>query len=523
MIHNILHISDIHFTNEDDSYLKNSQQQFIDELAKEIESVESKIDYLFITGDFVERGEWEDKNYVIELLKKIETKLNIKNTFCVNGNHDLNEDGKVSENYKNVKNQLKTLKPDIDEDWFYATKISNNHWIVEFDCFSNGKRKVKLSDERDFKSLTDSQLDRFQEFINSELNVPSQNIYILSHLPVEINPSSKLLEDSNWKLRHLWKDGKHIFDMLRKSQNVNMLLWFAGDGHVVEAYKSPDFPYYFFLTGRFNGPIEKYGKDRDKEVAKEASCQFIRVDTIKANIIRTIKFSTFQERYEKNSLKWYSKSLDFVASTKNLNKFFSTNKKQIDLNNAILDAIGKDKLYRLAKATTKKKNVSLGWIDINGLLNHNNILKLFLEVTSDLLDNEYKSDYKNLIILGLGYWGGTIASFISLNKNIPSISIKVRGSNLTEQVDIIDMIKDKNIIIATDVVSSGETLEELREVFGIKDFSCLISVIFNPFLKNKLKGVDRIIYGSNQISLPIISRENLPESILTSDFDFKRI
>jgi len=262
--------------------------------------------------------------------------------------------------------------------------------------FSNGENAIKVGDKRNFKSLSDSQIQEFNAFINDNLKSNNQNIYILSHLPIEVNPESKLLDDPTWKEEHVWKEGKQILELLKDNVRINILMCFAGDGHVVESYKRTNHPHFFFLTGRFNGPIEKYGKLRDKETPKEASCQFIRVDTVKKEIVRTIKFSTFQESYEQSSFKWYSKSQDFIASTKYLNKFFTGTSKQDDLSRDITNAIGKDKLYHLAKATTKRKNVSLGWIDINGLLNHDNILKRFLEKKSKLLYKKNNLKYEKI-------------------------------------------------------------------------------------------------------------------------------
>ena len=107
-----------------------------------------------------------------------------------------------------------------------------------------------------------------------------------------------------------------------------------------------------------------------------------------------------------------------------------------------------------------------------------------------------------------------------MSKNIPSISIKVRGSNIKDHKSIREKIKNKNIIIVTDVVASGETLDELRQALHIEYFSCLIAIILNPCVVPKLKGVDRIIYGTNQIAMPLLERKYLPESILNSEYDF---
>ena len=60
MIHNILHISDIHFTLEDDSYLRDNREMFIDELANEIESVSILKDTQQDTGSQQQKSDDEE-------------------------------------------------------------------------------------------------------------------------------------------------------------------------------------------------------------------------------------------------------------------------------------------------------------------------------------------------------------------------------------------------------------------------------------------------------------------------------
>ena len=398
MIHNILHISDLHFTNDDKSYLRDNPIEFVNELVNEITSIETGIDYLFITGDLVERNKWDDSDTIVDVIKKIEDKLNVKQTFCVNGNHDIDDIGIITNNYKAIRNDFKVKTPSFSNSWFSSYEISDNHWIIEFDCFSNGKREVILNSIDSYRPLKDSQLKEFKDFIIDNLSGQSQNIYILSHLPAKLNPDSKLLNNESWTDRHIWKDGKIILQLLNDEIKTNTILWFAGDGHVVESYKQADISNYFFLTGRFNGPIEKTGKQREEEYPKEASCQFVRVDTVKSSVIRTVQFSTFQHDYSLDSVKWYSKSVDFVSSTKYLNKFFSSIPEQNYINKSITKAISEKGLYRLVKATTKRKNITLGWIDINRLLNTDNLIKQFLELVNKLLVSEYEESFGGLLL-----------------------------------------------------------------------------------------------------------------------------
>ncbi|MFY0674515.1 MAG: metallophosphoesterase [Bacteroidia bacterium] len=515
MIHNILHISDLHFTAEDESYLTQNAEKFVDELTKEIQSVESRIDYLFITGDIVERGVWKDSKIILDVILRIEQELDIKATFCINGNHDL-ENGKVGEAFKDFRSHLRISKPLFENEWFRSTEIAKNHWVIEMDCFVNGEDK---NSGTGFKALSNDQFDKYKFFLKQNCSEGEHTFFILTHLPVKIDPDSKLNNDKTFKTRNLWPDGEALIQEMARFTNISMVSWFSGDGHVVDAYKDPDDQNFYFLTGRFNGPFEKWGRDRDKQDPKEAHCQFIRTDSLKRDVIRAIKFSTTQEHYGQYSVKWYSKSLDFISKAKFVNRYFET-REQENLRRKIVNTIESEGLYSLSKALTKNKNVSLGWVDIHGLLNFGNVFQEFLETSHDLILREYNSGFDNCVFIGLGYWGGAISSFLGCSLNIPVKSIKVRSASKEELVGLEEFTKDKTVFVATDVVSSGETLSFVRKVARINEIGCLVCVMMNPFIQRKLRGVNKIIYGSNEISFPVLEQQNLPESIVPSSFKF---
>lgn len=516
MIHNILHISDLHFNSDDKSYLTENSDKFIEEIIKEINSVESKIDYLFITGDIVDRGNWNNSDIVLKVINKLETDLEVKNTFCINGNHDL-KDGLVSDEFKSFRSKLKVRDNSTDGSWFRTTEINKNHWIIEIDCFINGEDK---SSGTGYKALSNAQISEYENFLKKNCCEEEQTLFFLTHLPVKIDPNSELAKDKRFENRNIWPDGKGLIKLTHEHANVSMISWFAGDGHIVDAYKNPDKQDYFFLTGRFNGPFEFWGKDRDKKDPKEAQCQFVRTDSLKKEVIRAIKFSTTQEHYGLYSVKWYSKTLDFISNVKFVNRYFET-WKQEELRKKIIDAIDKKKMYELTKATTRNKNVTIGRVDIHKLLNYSNIFKEFLETSFGLIKSEYKSNFKDCVFVGLGYWGGAISSFLGTAMNIPSFCIKVRPS-LPEDIkeELQDFVKDKTVFVATDVVASGETLEYVRKMINVNEISCLVTVMLNPFIEKKLRGVSKIIYGSNEISFPVLDQQDLPESIIKSKFSF---
>lgn len=507
MTYTILHISDLHFNSGESSYLTRTPELFIHELVEEIKSVENHIDYLFITGDFVHIGGWSNYEVIKGFINQLESELEIKNTFTTIGNHDIIKSNNSIDNYLELKNSMRRLVPIVECDLF-ASYYLNNEWLIEFNCFANGYD----FDLKKSKVLTDNQIDFFAKFVGENLN-HSDSIFILSHLPIEVNPESRIInEEKDWKSKHIWDDGRNLLNIIRDKCNPKLLICFAGDGHVVENYKLSGVNEYYFLTGRFNGPNEG-----DK--AKEASCQILRVDTVQNSIKRQILLSTFQQSFSLDSVKWYSKNQNVFSNKKDLSVLFDVPAQKV-LKDLIEKSVESSQLYRLTKATTKKSNVTIGWIDVNGLLNSENVVKKFLEVSLELLSNEFKENFEKIIFVGLGQWGASLACLMGASTNIGILIIKDRGCKLNNE-DFDNLTEGKEIVLVTDVVASGETLNDFMKAFQLRRISCLVCLVLNNFIKDKINNVDKIIYGTDKISLPVIPLANLPESVCKSEFDFR--
>ncbi|WP_296150363.1 metallophosphoesterase [uncultured Flavobacterium sp.] len=143
----ILHLTDFHFSNDKKAVLE--QNRLVEALIKSLKAEKNKIDFLFFTGDLVDKGnklkDFQDADLM--LLQKISDVLNIDKTniFLCAGNHDVNRGQELD---------------DINES---ISKIKDNDELDNYVLKQEGK-SLKAS------------LENFNNFI------AFQNIFYLNHI-----------------------------------------------------------------------------------------------------------------------------------------------------------------------------------------------------------------------------------------------------------------------------------------------------------------------------------------------------
>lgn len=120
----ILHLSDLHFTQKNDEQDKKFKQ-LIETLVTQHK--EKPFDYIFVTGDIIDKGKTEYFSVALEYFNKLFNRLNFdgQNIFFVPGNHDL--DFKIEENTDNITREI-LKKARFDE---IQNKEKENQKILE--------------------------------------------------------------------------------------------------------------------------------------------------------------------------------------------------------------------------------------------------------------------------------------------------------------------------------------------------------------------------------------------------------
>ncbi len=130
----VIHLSDLHFNNSSDF------SSLWKKLIKDIEYISTnsgieKYDFLFITGDFIDRGKIDLYDDIAKNIRHLKTefKINKNHVFTVPGNHDINTS---NESLKSVleKENRETV---INNEWFL--------YFQEYNDFSNKVGKNKKS------------------------------------------------------------------------------------------------------------------------------------------------------------------------------------------------------------------------------------------------------------------------------------------------------------------------------------------------------------------------------------------
>ena len=258
-----LHISDLHFGNQEDATLDEMWKKLC-----ELSQRERDIDYLFITGDLRLAGDMKGGEYpkedILKYIKSLQTSFKIapKNTFLVPGNHDVDRDSvepflsKAVENYKRGiigKKYLDLLKPtrkyfrkiykDIcgrpePDGWHYCEKLDEFNIICLNTAILSGQNDEKQGDEDNGRLiLGQGLLNKAFKEINKEL--PS---IILAH--------------HEWNC--IFQDDRNA--LISNMRQYKTALYLCGHAHEKKVRKEENLPSYLFMSGT----LEYDKKNREK-------------------------------------------------------------------------------------------------------------------------------------------------------------------------------------------------------------------------------------------------------------------
>jgi len=130
----ILHLTDFHYTEKKTSIPV--QNRLIETLSKSLKKDNLKIDFIFFTGDLVDRGNKLDHFFNAEekLLDRISNELEVPKTnviICA-GNHDVNRGQELDD----IATSIKSMKNNEELD-IYVTKQEGKSLNASLDNFNN--------------------------------------------------------------------------------------------------------------------------------------------------------------------------------------------------------------------------------------------------------------------------------------------------------------------------------------------------------------------------------------------------
>lgn len=558
---NILHISDLH-VNSPNSHLENLRisnfKPFINNLKLCVEKNGgiSKFDYIIATGDFIDRGKVDNFEHVRTILDHICEIFECdrrKIITCI-GNHDYIKDNHTSDPdaaripYANFAKNYNPEDLKYSESLFKIYKHEDNHFLIFDSTFKNGLDHLPCD-------ISEEEIDNVYLKIEKEIP-PNGNLFILSHYPLYPPPNNTLLiEEPGFIENHIWKSGYFLMDKIDNYRLKGKNYYFFGDIHWPEfSLISPRSAYFFAgILGSSTDPTYTDNDGRTKAFNKIIMARQIIISDPDV-IVKTFKYTNKGLKISSHCGSWNMASSNlsdrksYIVSNKsdlfkdNEDLTMEThdeptielprvhNDKTTELisesiEKEILAEISNNNLYHFGRFITSHKYSSLGWVDIDALMNNSNIFSRCIEkVKSIFLDKLISNE--NSILIGLDYWGSCIATHVSIMSEISNwcVATKSKGKYNIEEEKLSGNLLNlgyevKNIIIFSDVVSTGNSIDEVANLIKEKtarqdiNFSS-ISIISDP---HQLRVVDFSLFSfvysfCIKLRIPIVENEEMPDS-----------
>jgi predicted MPP superfamily phosphohydrolase len=560
----LLHLTDFHI-HDPNGTNENLREAFYDTFFSDLVEMineylkDKKIDYLILTGDFINCGNTTEvkieKKYfhVKKVIEYLRQKLNIhlSDTITCIGNHDIILDGaKSDQGKKSRKHYYK-----FSENYKFKKLISSSE-ICEI--YFDEEREIYFSKfDSTFKTkknqpgvLTNTEIDEIRKALRI---IPSDKpLIVISHYPMIVFPRSNLyIEETNWIENHLWTSGNKLVESVYKLRKKSLTVWLFGDSHVPDFWSYNEY-HHFFMTGMIGGnyvnPSFKDKEGNSIPFEKSNELKLIKMD-LNSNVldINTFSYKPVGALFSQHNGKWnhFTSKIRLVDNPFNkgtikvseenednlLKRNIDTGTALIssDVQNEILDEIRIKELYRFNRFVTSKEHSSLGWISIFNLFEKKSLFIRCIEKSIDWIrKNIVFDDSKKSIFIGVNYWGTTFASYASVRTNVNNLCVATRsdGKYQTNHESIeylcekIKTFKElENIIIFTDVISTGETVINLKNKiqFSLKDikFKWILISIISDKSQSRYPEINEFHYKGSlctDLKIPIIRNDDLPSN-----------
>ncbi|MDB5012267.1 MAG: hypothetical protein JWQ25_469, partial [Daejeonella sp.] len=482
----ILHISDLHINdpNSTTENLRSSRyKEFIDDLYVSYKTSYGEqdldIDLLFITGDFIDKGKVANFGHAEAVVDYIVEKFKVTagSTFVCIGNHDLirSEDaagnlGKAVEDYANFArkyNNDKIHSETVIDNRATIYKVSDEYILI-IDAVSDTK-----GTDRPATDISDAFIDLISgEWVRDKIPEDA-NLYILSHYPL-VQSKKDLLdyEEADWTGRHIWKAGYPIKERISKSRGSSSgkTIWFFGDAHLPDFICESESPSVVYLmTGQFGGnyanPVSTNSGNAYKPYHQVTTL------TVETTSVRRVVFSYNPKgfQYSAHMGEWTGtkSSLHFETVLPAVNKLKEEKAAFVvpvgnSIEDEIYEEVKNEELYKFGKFVTSEKKIALGWVSINSLFRNTFLLSNGIDKIIEWLKKTITLDKEHELFIGCGFWGGILASNVSVRTQINAYSVSSFISSPSKCPDeesigyIVGKIKGiekiKRIVIFTDVI-----------------------------------------------------------------------
>ena len=389
-------------------------------------------------------------------------------------------------------------------------------------------------------------------------------LIIASHQP----PTQKILEigytdeqDPNWNEKHIWSQAQELYFRITQKRKSCKNIWLSGDIHKSANIMTENIC--FVTTGRLGSSIEKktfiQRQAKIIHIPKEKS-EFINTTLVASQFTalghndlsfgRWEPHDSFFQVVKNEGENNRNQSLKHTTIKENGTINSGENSEHIeiplellsdDLQNAILNSIRNKDIYYWGRFQTWKEYVSLSWVPVGPLLADGQLLAhLIAELTFWIFENIFfmegddqfpNYEEEDVVLIGTDCWGSIIASQLTITTGIKNYCISTRDlvntKNINECFELDSketLLKTKNIIIVTDVIGTGSTIELLKKALNtpqtglesLPEWHVLSIICDKKRCKySDLSFVSKHVTACWELRMPVMHRDDLPdESIL---------
>lgn len=506
-IRRIMHISDMHFSkNEDDKSLLQNKK-YVDDWINSIKNIQN-LDSLIISGDIVDKG-GDEKTYeeVTELIKRIRKETEIRTILSVPGNHDVSRslligisgDGNTDSNslWKCYDQKLKYYWQFIN-----ANKINlhSNSGLVSFVELKDPDILLLGLDSTDKIEIQDSygsiNIENLKTEIEKILGGSDQKynnylkIAILHHTPIIYENSSQSIIDNNSCAigqfgtcdAENWNQVKNIL--------LNFGVHYVLTGHVhgsqseqIRSFETEQDELIYSTVGSIGVDFSKelrklLSKKKDKTLLDNLSqlrCygslngnhNSYNIWTISSDgLVQEEQYKYIIDEGRRQWCLWKSKVFEKEHGCTNLFDIGICDKDegQEETENYEEEILKKVRDYGLYKTGHYhwKNSTRLNWIDTSYFFQHREMLYYIARGINDIFEKEDKLQNVDCII-GLGIKGTILLSYIRFlfpQKKCSYLPESNLEHNKYERELFEENEQITTIAVLTDVVHSGKTLKE---------------------------------------------------------------
>jgi len=469
----ILHLTDFHLHDIDatskEHFRKDYYQQYLNPLLEIVQKI-GKIDCIVATGDFIDRGKENFKNFehAKHILEYIAKKLAIKKEnigVCI-GNHDfdrdLDKEGKFAEARKEFfafAENFSNGNPLKHEERYSVSLVSDNTYFLSLDATLHRGEKDQPG------ILSSLEINKIVEAIR-EYDNPNNLIIVGSHYPLNYFERTFPHDQDGFFDKHFWRTGELLKERIQSTLKQSPILWLFGDTHqgAQNIYNNQ----LFVMSGRIGTKVVDPVKNEYDSSILSRQANVIEYNSDATTQVRTIEFKPTGHRDDDQRGEWKlmeAEPYEFRTDTAEL----------IDkeIQESLIRVIKKGRLYKFGRFVINNgEDISLGWVSINSLLTDSSIaiLPYIVKQSRSWIESKIGSDKnQSTLLIGIDFWGAIIASQLSVATGMRNFIIGSRGDKKNYSLQEVFESSEpelkiegiKNIIFITDVVSSGRTVESI--------------------------------------------------------------